>query len=156
MHRDKSRLRQSRPPNLPRSLRNLGSNVSIETLPACILPKSRKKRAIKVSFPPSVFRSLLRRHRLSKSLSRQSGCLPLFFLFPSLKNDCRGGLFVAQQGVYEYRRERSCMDIGCVSEIRNLPKVVRIRSRMEEEFILLYGNFHSNRTNIDILDGCGL
>lgn len=27
-----------------------------ETLPACISPKSRKKRAIKVSFPPSVFR----------------------------------------------------------------------------------------------------
>lgn len=91
MHRDKSRLRQSRPPNLLRSLRNLGSNISIETLAACISPKSRKKRAIKVSFPPSVFRC--RYSAVTDFLSRvcpaqsggRAGCLPLFFLSSSLE-----------------------------------------------------------------------
>lgn len=50
MHRDKSRLRQSRPPNLLRSLRNLGSNISIETLAACISPKSRKNGQLRFLF----------------------------------------------------------------------------------------------------------
>lgn len=145
MHRDKSRLRQSRPPNLLRSLRNLGSNISIETLAACISPKSRKNGQLRFLFhrvcfdvvtPPSpTFYQEFVPPRVVDA--------PVVFPFssspPLSKNDCRGGLFVTRvttRGEYEYRRERSCMDTAS-SEIRNLSKVVRIRSRMEDlEFVL--------------------
>lgn len=106
MHRDKSRLRQSRPPNLLRSLRNLGSNISIETLAACISPKSRKNGQLRFLFhrvcfgvvtPPSpTFKSLSRPEWWTRRLS--SPFLPLLLSRKTIaEEDCLS--HASRQGV---------------------------------------------------------